>query len=76
MIQQMRVEDCWSEYYNGAPTDGRAWTSGGECSRRVLRGGSWYGSPRFLRAAKRGSLGEGGRSGYFGFRVARTLFTP
>ena len=35
------VEDCWHSDYSGAPTDGSAWTSGGNCNRRVLRGGSW-----------------------------------
>ena len=35
------VEDCWHGSYAGAPTDGRAWATGGDCERRVLRGGSW-----------------------------------
>ena len=47
------VEDCWHSDYSGAPTDGSAWTSGGNCNRRVLRGGSWYNEPRLLRAANR-----------------------
>lgn len=34
-------EDIWHENYDGAPEDGSAWLSGGEPSRRVLRGGSW-----------------------------------
>ena len=34
------VEDCWNGSYDGAPTDGSAWTAG-ECNERVLRGGSW-----------------------------------
>ncbi len=46
------VEDCWHDDYNGAPTDGSAWTSG-DCSTRVLRGGSWINDPRDLRAAYR-----------------------
>ena len=68
------VQDCWNEDYDGAPGDGRAWERG-ECSRRVLRGGSWDGIPRFLRAAVRGWSGSGLRNGDAGFRVART-FTP
>jgi formylglycine-generating enzyme required for sulfatase activity len=41
------VEDCWNESYAGAPDDGRAWTSG-DCSRRVMRGGSWGDRPEGL----------------------------
>jgi formylglycine-generating enzyme required for sulfatase activity/class 3 adenylate cyclase len=35
------VEDCWHKDYSGAPTDGSAWISGGDCEKRVARGGSW-----------------------------------
>ena len=31
--------DCWHDDYRGAPADGSAWTRGGDCDRRVLRGG-------------------------------------
>ena len=34
------TEDCWNDDYSSAPTDGSAWQSG-DCSPRVLRGGSW-----------------------------------
>ena len=68
------VEDCWNENYQGAPRDGSAWVSG-NCSDRVLRGGSWDGMPRFLRSANRGRINSGTRSDLGGFRVARTL-TP
>ncbi|MDA1101881.1 MAG: SUMF1/EgtB/PvdO family nonheme iron enzyme, partial [Proteobacteria bacterium] len=63
----------WHESYQGAPTDGSAWTSGGDCSRRVLRGGSWVSRSRFLRAALRFGYGTGVRSSDNGFRLARTL---
>ena len=33
------VEDCGHQNYTGAPRDGTAWTSGGDCSTRVIRGG-------------------------------------
>ena len=68
------VEDCWNESYNGAPSDGSAWTSG-ECGRRVLRGGSWYNGPWNLRSAVRFRFTTGSRLSVLGFRVARTL-TP
>ncbi len=66
------VQDCYNDSYGGAPNNGEAWERG-ECSRRVLRGGSWLGRPGYLRSANR--LRD--RSGYhdylYGFRVARTL---
>ena len=68
------VADCWNDSYRGAPTDGSAWESG-ECSQRVLRGGSWINLPEYLRSAVRSRLGTRIRSGSNGFRLARTL-TP
>jgi formylglycine-generating enzyme required for sulfatase activity len=70
------VEDCWHGDYRGAPTDGSAWTTGGECGRRLLRGGSWVSYRWGLRSANRIGLKVGDRDGIFGFRVARTLLMP
>ena len=67
------TEDCWRENYNGAPTNGNVWTTGGDCSRRVLRGGSWYFTPRFVRSANRVRNLTDFRIYYNGFRVARTF---
>ena len=67
------VEDCWHDSYRGAPSDGRAWTTGGDCSRRVLRGGSWFNNPGFLRVAFRVPKPPFNRDHRDGFRVARTL---
>ena len=68
------VEDCWNDSYEGAPGDGSAWHRG-DCAKRVVRGSSWFSSPRPLRSAYRG-WGTSGYSDYIvGFRVARTL-TP
>ena len=69
------VEDCWHKDYTGAPTDGSAWTSGGDCGSRVLRGGSWFYVPWILRSANRYGLTAGIRNYDNGFRIARTL-TP
>ncbi|MBH8576866.1 SUMF1/EgtB/PvdO family nonheme iron enzyme [Nostocaceae cyanobacterium CENA369] len=46
-------QDEWHENYNNAPTDGSAWLSDNENQRRLLRGGSWYDSPRYCRSAFR-----------------------
>ncbi len=61
--------DHWHESYEGAPTDGSAWLTGGDSDLRVLRGGSWYGYPWYCRSASRlrGNLGD--RDDYLGFRV-------
>lgn len=63
--------DCWHDNYAQAPPNGTPWTRGGDCSRRVVRGGSWGRNPLGLRSAERGSVRGGDR--FLGFRVARTL---
>ena len=68
------VEDCWNPSHAGAPPNGSARTSG-DCSRRVVRGGSWFDEPGFLRAANRERNTAKNRDNIIGFRVARTL-TP
>jgi formylglycine-generating enzyme required for sulfatase activity/uncharacterized caspase-like protein len=67
------TEDCWHESYNGAPSDGSAWTTTCDGNLRVVRGGSWRYSPKALRAAFR--LKNADTTGYvdLGFRLARTL---
>ena len=39
------LEDCAHESYDGAPSDGTAWTTAGECNSRVVRGGSYLYEP-------------------------------
>ena len=64
------VQDCWNDSYEGAPTDGSAWTSG-DCSWRVFRGGSWDLDAWNLRAANRLAVAPAGRGYTFGFRLAQ-----
>ncbi len=68
------VQDCWNDSYNGAPADGSAWDRG-NCSGKIVRGGSWYRSPQVLRASIRWGTPADDRGSTLGFRVART-FTP
>ena len=70
------VEDCFHDSYSGAPTDGSAWTTGCSNNARVLRGGSGDYDPAGLRSAIRGGFSPDIRNDDFGFRLARTLFTP
>jgi formylglycine-generating enzyme required for sulfatase activity len=67
------VQDCWHNDYTDAPTDGSAWVEGGDCSKRVNRGGGWGNNPRTVRAAKRDADAADGYGDAFGFRVVRDL---
>ena len=64
--------DCWNAGYANSPTDGAAWQSG-DCSVRVVRGGSWTSNPHILRSAFRANSSTDRRSYGIGFRVARTF---
>lgn len=64
--------DCWNDNFEGAPTDGRAWTVEG-CKERVLRGGCWNYFGRFLRSAARFKLDQDHKNGCAGFRVVRDV---
>jgi formylglycine-generating enzyme required for sulfatase activity len=68
------VEDCWHSDYEGAPSDGSAWTSGGVCQVRILRGGSYDDTPVLVRSANRdGNITNDRYNLFSGIRVARTL---
>jgi formylglycine-generating enzyme required for sulfatase activity len=64
------TQDCWNPNYNGAPTDGGAWTAG-DCELRAVRGGSWEDSPVGARSAYRVGSPVVIRVFLRGFRVAR-----
>jgi formylglycine-generating enzyme required for sulfatase activity len=66
------LEDCYHRDYEGTPQDGSAWIEGGDCSRHIVRGGSWGDSSRDLRSASRGWNATGLRTTHQGFRAART----
>jgi formylglycine-generating enzyme required for sulfatase activity len=68
------VGDPYHRDYDGAPSDGAIWGEGGDASRRVVRGGSWYDDlPVNLRSASRDWSSTDNRSNALGFRVGRTL---
>ncbi len=62
-------QDCWHPTYEGAPTNGSAWIDDGDCTQRILRGGSWNSSPRACRSAYRSKLDAESRLYDVGFRV-------
>jgi formylglycine-generating enzyme required for sulfatase activity len=64
------VGDVWHADYQGAPADGSAWTTGGDSTNRVIRGGAWDYLPRLLRSAWRDGLPSHSRRDNVGFRVA------
>ena len=71
--------DCWNGSYDGAPSDGSAWLSGG-CSagpeffhQRVIRGGSWITFARKVRSANRDHFSASLGNNDIGFRIARDL---
>jgi formylglycine-generating enzyme required for sulfatase activity len=66
------VKDCFHDTYSGAPTDSSAWTVGGSGNYRVLRGGSWYFFPTYLRSAYRDGYSPDIRYNVVGFRLARS----
>jgi formylglycine-generating enzyme required for sulfatase activity len=66
------TEDCWNDTNIGNPGDGLARTRG-NCSKRVVRGGSWIDGPPFLRSADRLKHSADLRDYGLGFRLARTL---
>lgn len=67
------VEDCYHDSYKGAPQKGSAWLSG-DCSfDHVLRGGSWFTTPVYLRSADRNGVSATQRDFLIGFRLAQDL---
>ncbi|MES2675257.1 MAG: SUMF1/EgtB/PvdO family nonheme iron enzyme [Pseudomonadota bacterium] len=66
------VQDCWNPNYEGAPTDGSAWTTG-DCKKHVTLGGQYHSDPFWLRVSARINhpAPEAERNINFGFRIAQ-----
>ena len=60
----------WKDTYSSTAQTNPQGPSNG--SHRVMRGGSWYGYPRFCRVAFRSDDAPGDRNYDVGFRLART----
>jgi len=69
------TQDCTHYNYNGAPTDGSAWTTDTDsaCYNRILRGGSWLDPGWLLPPFVRNPWAPDDHNYANGFRVARTL---
>jgi formylglycine-generating enzyme required for sulfatase activity len=66
------TEDGWNKGNTGNPGNGEPRTMG-DCTQRVIRGGSWFVNPDALRSAFRNSYRPTYRGSNIGFRVARDL---
>jgi formylglycine-generating enzyme required for sulfatase activity len=67
--------DCYRASYEGAPDDGSAkeLANDSECFGRVLRGGSWFNVPQYVRSAHRNRKTPDNGTNLIGLRLARTL---
>jgi formylglycine-generating enzyme required for sulfatase activity len=62
--------DRWHDNYQGAPSNGEVWETGGDDEFRVTRGGSWFNNPGRCRAAVRGKYAPEVWLDQIGFRIA------
>jgi formylglycine-generating enzyme required for sulfatase activity len=66
--------DNWHDNYKGAPTDGSAWTTGGNTEYPMDRGGSWINDPVNVRSSQRNSYyTRVNRLDLCGFRVVLSV---
>jgi formylglycine-generating enzyme required for sulfatase activity len=70
------TEDCYHDFFDGAPSDGTAWLSEdeGHCEMRIMRGSGPDASAYSMKATSRDRQYVDTKGG-MGFRVARTLDT-
>lgn len=62
------TEDCWNLNYLQAPQDGTAWIDG-ECSSRMVRGGSWHYFEKYCWTISRAKFDSVERNSTVGFRL-------
>lgn len=67
------VQDCYHANYSGAPTDGSVWREGGDCSKRMARGGAYNSPGDSLRAQKRAAYQPSRGRRNIGIRIAREM---
>ncbi len=69
------TQDCWHDNYNGAPVNGEAWLESkrGDCSLRIIRGGTWNLRSTSIRPAERGGTSPAARVTNIGFRLVTDL---
>lgn len=66
------VQDCWNPTHKGAPGDGSARLTG-DCTQRVMRGGSWYYFSKNSRSSYRSKNAVTVKGYGISFRVLREL---
>ncbi len=66
-------QDYSHDNYQGAPTDGSAWLTGGNSTTRLLGGGSWNLNPEYCRSANRIRYSPVFRFNNVGFRLVVVL---
>lgn len=59
-------------YTEDTPTDGSPWLEG-DCTQRMVRGGTWDWQAQWLRSGARNSMRAASGAGMYGFRVVRSL---
>jgi formylglycine-generating enzyme required for sulfatase activity len=64
------VYDCYNKNYEGAPSDGSVF-EGGDCSVRVIRGGSFSSGPKALRSSARNKFRFDSGNDSIGIRIVR-----
>ena len=65
------VLDCHHANYKNAPSDHLPWINNGDCSRRIVRGGSFTNPPDNLRTTKRAAVSFTEKRDNIGFRIVR-----